>query len=109
MLSVKREIIVRRPELFKVAALKDIKRLFPHGTEPFYAGFGNREPDAISYRSVEIPLKRIFIINPAGEVHQLDNSETKTYNMIRELVPIQFPKVQLLKYLHGDVTKLQDI
>ena len=36
-----REVIERRPEEFKIAALNDLKQLFPHN--PFYAGFGNRE------------------------------------------------------------------
>lgn len=36
-----REVIKRKPEEFKIACLKDIKRLFGV-TAPFYAGFGNR-------------------------------------------------------------------
>ena len=36
-----REVIDRRPEEFKIAALRDIKRLFGD-RNPFYAGFGNR-------------------------------------------------------------------
>jgi phosphatidate phosphatase LPIN len=32
---------MRKPEEFKIAALKDILRLFK-GKNPFYAGFGNR-------------------------------------------------------------------
>lgn len=36
-----REVIDRRPEEFKIAALTDIRKLFGGGN-PFYAGFGNR-------------------------------------------------------------------
>ncbi len=36
-----REVIMRRPEEFKIAALKDIRKLFLDDN-PFYAGFGNR-------------------------------------------------------------------
>lgn len=39
--SVHREMILRRPEEFKIACLKDLKGLFPDH-QPFYAGFGNR-------------------------------------------------------------------
>jgi len=39
-------------------------RLFPTDVLPFYSGFGNRDTDAVSYREVEIPLGKIFIINP---------------------------------------------
>lgn len=35
-----REVIEKKPELFKIACLNDIKMLFP--SNPFYAGYGNR-------------------------------------------------------------------
>lgn len=35
-----REVIEKKPELFKIACLNDIKALFP--SNPFYAGYGNR-------------------------------------------------------------------
>lgn len=60
---------MRKPEVFKMACLRDIQRLFgstaPH---PFYAGFGNRITDAMSYRAVNIPSSRIFTIDSNGEV-----------------------------------------
>lgn len=37
--------------------------LFPEGSQPFYAGFGNRETDAISYNQVCIPNGKIFIVD----------------------------------------------
>ena len=40
--------------MFKIAALKNIRNLFPDEWNPFYAGFGNRDTDAISYRAVGI-------------------------------------------------------
>lgn len=49
-----REVIQRRPQEFKMQCLKDVKRLFSGEKQnsPFYAGFGNRITDAMSYRSV---------------------------------------------------------
>lgn len=41
-----------------------IKALFPPDCNPFYAGFGNRDTDEISYLKVGIPIGKIFIINP---------------------------------------------
>lgn len=41
--SFKREVIHKRPEVFKIAALREIRNLFPAEHNPFYAGFGNRE------------------------------------------------------------------
>lgn len=37
-----REIIEKKPEEFKIQCLADIKALFPAGSNPFYAGYGNR-------------------------------------------------------------------
>jgi phosphatidate phosphatase LPIN len=65
--ALKREVIDRRPEEFKIACLRDIKRLFGD-RNPFYAGFGNRITDAMSYRAVGIPTYRIYSINSNGEV-----------------------------------------
>lgn len=41
--SFRREVIDRKPYIFKIAALRDIRSLFPQDRNPFYAGFGNRE------------------------------------------------------------------
>ena len=65
----RREVIMRKPEVFKMACLRDIQRLFGEASRiPFYAGFGNRITDALSYRSVNVPSARIFTIDSAGEV-----------------------------------------
>lgn len=64
-----REVIMRKPELFKMACLRDIQRLFGDKSRtPFYAGFGNRITDALSYRSVSIPSSRIFTIDSSSTV-----------------------------------------
>lgn len=44
--------------------LQDIKALFPADYNPFYAGFGNRDTDELTYRKMGIPKGKIFIINP---------------------------------------------
>ena len=74
IVALTREVILRRPEVllflipkiqahpllrawqeFKIAALRNIASLFPAhlATSPFYAGFGNRITDVISYRAGE--------------------------------------------------------
>ena len=50
-----------------MACLQDIQRLF-NTRNPFYAGFGNRITDALSYRSVDVPSSRIFTIDAKGDV-----------------------------------------
>src|SRR6201999_1144893 len=77
----------------------DILNLFPGKTNPFYAGFGNRFTDALSYRSVNIPSTRIFTINSNAEV-SLDlltlNKYKSSYVSMREIVDHFFPPVGLL-------------
>ena len=78
--ALHKEVIERRPEEFKMAALKDIRALFPAHVNPFYAGFGNRVTDEISYRAVDIPPERILVINPKGELRRTDvNGYVSTY------------------------------
>lgn len=65
---------------------------------PFYAGFGNRITDAISYRSVGVPSSRIFTINPDGDVKMelLEMAGYKSnYVSIVELVDQFFPPVEI--------------
>lgn len=41
MTSLKREIITKTPDIFKIQVLKEIKDLFPD-SNALFAGFGNR-------------------------------------------------------------------
>lgn len=89
------EVVLRKPEAFKMACLRDIKRLFAD-RNPFYAGFGNRLTDGLSYRHVEIPSSRIFTIDSYGNV-KLELLElagyTSTYIAMANLVDETFPPV----------------
>ncbi|KTW31326.1 phosphatidate phosphatase PAH1 [Pneumocystis jirovecii RU7] len=66
--ALRREMILRKPEVFKISCLRDLQNVFGKDSNPFYAGFGNRITDALSYQSVGIPPTRIFTINSYGEV-----------------------------------------
>jgi phosphatidate phosphatase LPIN len=105
--ALRREVYLRKPEVFKMACLRDIMQLFdkPVHQTPFYAGFGNRLTDALSYRSVNIPSTRIFTINSNAEV-SLDvlslNSYKTGYASMREIVDHFFPPVGLLVPAGGE-------
>ncbi|KAL4948066.1 Lipin/Ned1/Smp2-domain-containing protein [Aspergillus filifer] len=105
MAALRREIYLRKPEVFKMACLRDILNLFNGKENPFYAGFGNRLTDALSYRSVNIPSSRIFTINSNAEV-QLDllslNKYKSSYVSMRELVDHFFPPTSLLVQAGGE-------
>ncbi|ODQ65095.1 LNS2-domain-containing protein, partial [Nadsonia fulvescens var. elongata DSM 6958] len=118
MAALKREVIMKKPEIFKMACLRDIKGLYNYGDDiygngtecgsegiidelytPFYAGFGNRITDALSYRSVGIVSSRIFTINSYGDVHMelLELAGVKSsYVYITDLVDHFFPPVASL-------------
>ena len=99
MAALRRDVYLRKPEVFKMACLRDMRGLFAGRTNPFYAGFGNRFTDALSYRAVNIPSSRIFTINSNAEV-SLDllnlNKYKTSYVSIREVVDHFFPPVSML-------------
>jgi phosphatidate phosphatase PAH1 len=95
---------MRKPEVFKMACLRDIRRLFGKtSANPFYAGFGNRITDALSYRSVDVPSSRIFTINSTGEV-KMELLELAGYkssyvpNVVPHRVPLHIHTRQVHTY-----------
>ncbi|XP_077213369.1 phosphatidate phosphatase PAH2-like isoform X2 [Tasmannia lanceolata] len=75
--SLFREVIRRAPHEFKIACLEDIRALFPPDCNPFYAGFGNRDTDEISYLKGEVVVNR--------------RVDRKSYNSLHSLVNGMFP------------------
>ncbi|NWX18432.1 LPIN3 phosphatase, partial [Aegotheles bennettii] len=67
--ALHREVIEKKPEVFKIACLMDIQNLFATKL-PFYAAFGNRANDVYAYKQVGLPESRIFTVNPKGELIQ---------------------------------------
>ncbi|KAJ2369953.1 lipin Ned1, partial [Coemansia sp. RSA 2611] len=89
--SFHREVIMKRPHEFKMACLRDIRNLFGDHS-PFYAGFGNRITDAMSYRSVNVPVSRICTIDSYGEIKlDLLPGYSSSYVKINDLVDMMFP------------------
>lgn len=90
--ALHREVIEKKPEVFKIACLSDVQQLFlPHG-QPFYAAFGNRPNDVTAYRQVGLPESRIFTVNPRGELIQEPMKNHKsTYKRLSEVVELLFP------------------
>ncbi|CAL8337807.1 unnamed protein product [Lota lota] len=94
--ALHREVIEKKPEVFKIACLTDIKDLFNPQRHPFYAAFGNRTNDAYAYKQVGVPDTRIFTINPKGELTQEKTKGNKSsYNHLGELVEHFFPMLSV--------------
>ncbi|KAK9771028.1 putative LNS2/PITP domain-containing protein [Seiridium cardinale] len=99
MAALRREIYLRKPHIFKMATLRDIRNLYGPESHCFYAGFGNRLTDQISYRTVDVPRNRIFTINSNAEV-SLDllslNKLKLSYVNMTEVVDHYFPPISTL-------------
>uniref|UniRef100_A0A674J9P7 phosphatidate phosphatase n=1 Tax=Terrapene triunguis TaxID=2587831 RepID=A0A674J9P7_9SAUR len=89
-----REVIEKKPEVFKIACLTDIRNLFGSMGQPFHAAFGNRVHDVDAYKQVGLSESHIFTVNPKGElIRELTKNQKSTYERLTELVELIFPPV----------------
>uniref|UniRef100_A0A8C4WCF1 phosphatidate phosphatase n=1 Tax=Gopherus evgoodei TaxID=1825980 RepID=A0A8C4WCF1_9SAUR len=89
-----REVIEKKPEVFKIACLTDIRNLFGSTGQPFHAAFGNRVHDVDAYKQVGLLESHIFTVNPKGElIRELTKNQKSTYERLTELVELIFPPV----------------
>lgn len=94
--ALHREVIEKKPEVFKIACLSDIRDLFNPQRQPFYAAFGNRTNDAYAYKQVGVPDTRLFTVNPKGELIQERTKGNKSsYSHLSELVEHFFPMLSV--------------
>ncbi|GAA6234526.1 phosphatidate phosphatase LPIN2-like isoform X1 [Lates japonicus] len=90
--ALHREVIEKKPEVFKIACLSDIRDLFNPKRQPFYAAFGNRTNDAYAYKQVGVPDTRIFTVNPKGElIQEMTKGNKSSYSHLSEIVEHFFP------------------
>lgn len=91
--SLKREVIIRNPEVFKIRVLRQLKKLFGGSADfnPLFGGFGNKDTDAIAYAVVGISKKRIFTINPDGDIFLLKSGVVTSYDELNRRVDALFP------------------
>ena len=124
--ALRREVVTNTPQDFKIACLRDVARLFcgdaggapdgapeqsaaslspwaggmapaaPLARTPFWAGFGNRQNDALAYLAVGIPAPRIFTVTPSGalSIAPLAATYAGSYARLSELVDSLFPPVR---------------
>ncbi|KAJ6661086.1 hypothetical protein lerEdw1_016887 [Lerista edwardsae] len=92
--AIHREVIEKKPEVFKIACLTDIRNLFGDNRQPFVAAFGNRTNDVYAYKKVKLPESRIFTVNPKGElIQELIKIHKSTYDRLSEVVELFFPPI----------------
>lgn len=84
--------VSKQSHVFKIACLTSVRAAFPPHTKPFFAGFGNRYNDVISYDAVNIPTHKIFIIDPSSVLHVC--LVKQTYRDLGHLVDVTFPPLK---------------
>ncbi|CAJ1005762.1 putative lipin, N-terminal conserved region/LNS2 (Lipin/Ned1/Smp2) [Leishmania naiffi] len=84
--------VSKQSHVFKIACLTSVCAAFPSNTKPFFAGFGNRYNDVISYDAAGIPTHKIFIIDPSSVLHVC--LVRHTYRDLGHLVDVTFPPVK---------------
>ncbi|ELA42325.1 uncharacterized protein VICG_00725 [Vittaforma corneae ATCC 50505] len=93
--AIYKEVILKRPEEFKIACLKQIKSLF-NGRNPFIAGFGNRITDVVTYKTMDIPENKIYTVNALGHIQaEYSKATVGTYHTINEFIDSIFPPINM--------------
>lgn len=94
--SLQREVLIKNPEVFKIRVLRQLKKLF-NGTvdyNPLFCGFGNKDTDAIAYAVVGMSKKRIFTINPDGDIFLLKSGVVTSYLQLNQNLNQVFPLLE---------------
>ena len=91
--SFKKGIIQKEQYMIKILSLMEIKKLFGNKENIFYAGFGNKETDAIAYRYLGLDLKNIFIIDVFSKIKRLGIKDKTTYDELSNNCDEIFPKI----------------
>ncbi|CAD2220029.1 lipin [Angomonas deanei] len=82
--------VMKKSHIFKIACLTSLMNCFPPEVKkPFFAGFGNRINDVISYDAVKVSTHRIFIIDEKSVLHccKVKHSYTDLAHLVNEIFP----------------------
>ena len=92
--SIKREVIVGNPEVFKIDVLKNLNNIFSAKKSyiPLYAGMGNRDTDEKSYIAAGISKRRIFTIDDNSNILGHCKFTMVSYHQIHQNIEETFPK-----------------
>mmetsp|Transcript_20209 Transcript_20209/g.29016 ORF Transcript_20209/g.29016 Transcript_20209/m.29016 type:complete len:1153 (+) Transcript_20209:94-3552(+) len=83
-----------RTDLFKAAALRGVRSLFPSQHNPYHAAFGAHARDVLAFDRCDIPLGRTFLVNEKGEITTMTTVTLKrTYTEMNSLLHQIFPAV----------------
>jgi phosphatidate phosphatase LPIN len=100
--SLIRAFGTERTDIFKAAALRGVRSLFPANHNPFYAAFGTSPSDRAAFSRCEVPEGRIFIVNKKGELMSQNKAFKTSFQDLCVSVEQHFPD------LNGTHNRTQD-
>ena len=91
-----REVVARKPEVFKIRCLTRVRRLFDVDINKtrMFAGFGNRSSDALAYKTCGIELDKIYTIDPKSRLRSEKTGETFEIQHLMDKVDQAFPRIE---------------
>ena len=91
-----REVVARKPEVFKIRCLTRVRRLFDLDINKtrMFAGFGNRSSDALAYKTCGIELDKIYTIDPKSRLRSEKTGETFEIQHLMDKVDQAFPRIE---------------
>jgi phosphatidate phosphatase LPIN len=95
--SLKREVM-KTTHLFKTDALREIKNQFHGVANPFIAGFGNKNADAVAYLNSGLDKENIFIFEEEGKNEEYYRKIQNFYQILEEIQET-YPEVDDYLYL----------
>ena len=91
-----REVVARKPEVFKIRCLTRVRRLFDLDINKtrMFAGFGNRSSDALAYKTCGIELDKIYTIDSKSRLRSEKTGETFEIQHLMDKVDQAFPRIE---------------
>lgn len=79
-----------RPDQLKIMLLHGVINIFPSGSNPIYAGFGNRITDIRSYTQSGVPSERCYTVDSHGIVKIIGRECLTSYTEMAQHVSEYF-------------------
>jgi hypothetical protein len=92
--SLVRGFGAHRTDLFKAAALRGLKTLFPPTHNPYSACFCTRPHDTVVFSRYGVVDGRIFLVCENGDITTLNRTFRRTFQELTESLDTMFPPVR---------------
>jgi hypothetical protein len=91
--SLVRAFGAARTDVFKAAALRGLKSLFPDSHNPYHTCFNGREQDMRAISRFGFPESRVYYVNSIGEIRSIHRTATVSFDDLHEYSNEIFPEI----------------